>query len=107
MALTLLLLILLQFIATFAQAASPAPERFGKTFAEIVSLAKKEGKVRFTSGTPDERQAKSFLQGFSREVPRNQRRIHSRHATHRFRGHSWRSSCRVRLNTTLSRSWIR
>ena len=54
---------------TPACAASPTPERFGKTYAEIVSLAKKEGKVRFTSGTPDERQAKSFFKGFREKYP--------------------------------------
>ena len=69
MALTLLLLILLQFIATFAQAASPAPEGFGKSFSEIVALAKKEGKVRFTSGTPDEKQAKAFFKTFREKYP--------------------------------------
>jgi len=53
----------------FARAAAPASERFGKTFAEIVSLAKKEGKVRFTSGTPDERQAKNFFKGFREKYP--------------------------------------
>ena len=52
-----------------ARAASPTPERFGKSFAEIVSLAKKEGKVRFTSGTPDERQAKSFFNRFREKYP--------------------------------------
>ena len=52
-----------------ARAASPTPERFGKSFAEIVSLAKKEGKVRFTSGTPDERQAKNFFKGFREKYP--------------------------------------
>jgi iron(III) transport system substrate-binding protein len=54
---------------TPARAASPTPERFGKSFAEIVSLAKKEGKVRFTSGTPDERQAKTFFKGFREKYP--------------------------------------
>jgi len=58
----------LHLAVTPAWAAS-APERFGKTFAEIVSLAKKEGKVRFTSGTPDERQAKSFFKGFREKYP--------------------------------------
>jgi ABC-type Fe3+ transport system substrate-binding protein len=59
----------LHLTVTPAAAASPTPERFGKTFAEIVSLAKKEGKVRFTSGTPDERQAKSFFKGFREKYP--------------------------------------
>lgn len=54
---------------TPASAASPAPERFGKSFVEIVNLAKKEGKVRFTSGTPDERQAKTFFKGFREKYP--------------------------------------
>ena len=54
---------------TPARAASATPERFGKSFAEIVSLAKKEGKVRFTSGTPDERQAKSFFNRFREKFP--------------------------------------
>ena len=62
-------LIFLPFIATFAQAASAAPEGFGKNFSEIVALAKKEGKVRFTSGTPDDRQAKSFFKGFREKYP--------------------------------------
>ena len=56
-------------VVTPARAASPTPERFGKSFAEIVSLAKKEGKVRFTSGTPDERQAKTFFKGFREKYP--------------------------------------
>ena len=49
--------------------ASAASANFGKTLAEIESLAKKEGKVRFTSGTPDSRQAKTFFKSFQEKYP--------------------------------------
>jgi iron(III) transport system substrate-binding protein len=62
-------LILLFLAVSFVEAASPAPEGFGRTFAEIVARAKKEGKVRFTSGTPDERQAKEFFKSFRDKYP--------------------------------------
>jgi len=52
-----------------AWAASAPSNGFGKTFSEIESLAKKEGKVRFTSGTPDARQAKTFFKSFRDKYP--------------------------------------
>ena len=48
---------------------SVSAQDFGKSFAEIVARAKKEGKVRFTSGTPDERQAKEFFKRFRDKYP--------------------------------------
>jgi ABC-type Fe3+ transport system substrate-binding protein len=69
MMLILFPLIFLVVAASFAGAASPASEGFGKSFSEIVALAKKEGKVRFTSGTPDEQQAKSFFKSFREKYP--------------------------------------
>ena len=67
----LIILPLIVFFLTvgFAAAAAPAAEGFGRNFTEIVARAKKEGKVRFTSGTPDERQAKEFFKGFRDKYP--------------------------------------
>ena len=49
--------------------ASVAPEGFGRNLAEIVARAKKEGKVRFCAGTPDEKEAKEFFRGFREKNP--------------------------------------
>ena len=48
---------------------SAAAAGFGNNLAEIESLAIKEGKVRFTSGTPDARQAKTFSKSFRDNYP--------------------------------------
>jgi iron(III) transport system substrate-binding protein len=44
-------------------------ERFGKSLSEIVAAAKKEGRVRFCSSDPDEKDARAFLQGFTGKYP--------------------------------------
>src|SRR5262245_57474582 len=62
-------LILFFLAANVSAAAAPAPEGFGRNLNEIVARAKKEGKVRFTSGTPDERQAKEFFKSFRDKYP--------------------------------------
>jgi ABC-type Fe3+ transport system substrate-binding protein len=67
---TLVLSALFLFLTiTFLQAASPAAEGFGKSFGEIVALAKREGKVRFCAGTPDEKEAKEFFKAFREKYP--------------------------------------
>lgn len=64
-----MLLSLIVALATPSFAYAAAPEGFGKSFHEIVALAKKEGRVRFTSGTPDEQQARAFFKGFREKYP--------------------------------------
>ena len=56
-------------IITPAWIGSATAAGFGKSLAEISSLAKKEGKVRFTFGTPDSRQAKAFFKSFRDRHP--------------------------------------
>lgn len=46
-----------------------AAEGTAKGLNEIVALAKKEGKVRFCSSDPDEKDAARFFQGFSGKYP--------------------------------------
>jgi iron(III) transport system substrate-binding protein len=46
-----------------------AAEGAGKGLNEIVALAKKEGRVRFCSSDPDEKDAARFFQGFSSKYP--------------------------------------
>lgn len=60
--------ILLFLAVGFADAASSAPEGFGKTFAEIVALAKKEGKVLIGSGLADD-EAWTVLGAFMQRYP--------------------------------------
>jgi iron(III) transport system substrate-binding protein len=48
---------------------SAAAQDFGKSFAEIVARAKKEGKLRFCAGTPDEKEAKAFFKAFGEKYP--------------------------------------
>jgi iron(III) transport system substrate-binding protein len=43
---------------------SRAPAGFGRNYNEIITLAKKEGKVRFTASNPDDKEAVKFLQPF-------------------------------------------
>jgi len=69
MVLILFPLIIIFLTISLAQAASPGPEGFGRSLGEIVALAKKEGKVRFTSGTPDEGQERSFFKAFREKYP--------------------------------------
>src|SRR5262249_32793332 len=69
MPLILFPLIVLFLAAGFGGAPAPAAEGFGRNFNEIVARAKKESKVRFTSGTPDERQAKEFFKSFRDKYP--------------------------------------
>jgi iron(III) transport system substrate-binding protein len=52
-----------------AAVASVAPEGFGRNLSEVVARAKKEGKVRFCAGTPDEKEAKEFFRGFREKYP--------------------------------------
>lgn len=66
-ALRLILLAWLLIPLTFVAAATA--QDFGKTYAEIVARAKKEGKVRFCAGTPDEKEAKEFFKAFREKYP--------------------------------------
>src|SRR5215510_8747843 len=67
--LTFLLSFICVFLAVgFADAAAPAPDGFGKTFAEIVALAKKEGKVLIGSGLADD-EAQTVLGPFMQRYP--------------------------------------
>ena len=61
----------LSFSAAFVLWIEPvlAIEGFGKSLSEIVALAKKEGRVRFCSSDPDEKDAGKFFQGFTSKYP--------------------------------------
>ena len=45
------------------------PEGFGTSVSDVVSLAKKEGKVRIGLGFSDKKSLASVLRGFSKKFP--------------------------------------